>query len=70
MDIPDLTFLIRRSQGGDRIAGAKLFDLAYPFLKADRRSLASRRLDGTSACAAGSDSRRLADEDLFPAGCN
>jgi RNA polymerase sigma factor (TIGR02999 family) len=40
VEIPDLTFLIRRSQKGDVAAGARLLDLAYPFLK----QIASRLL--------------------------
>lgn len=55
VEIPDLTFLIRRSQGGDSAAGAKLFDLAYPFLE----RIASRLLRG------GMLERNLAPRDLI-----
>ena len=55
IEIPDLTFLIRRSQEGDRAAGAKLFNLAYPFLQ----KIAARVLRRASL------ERELAPEDLI-----
>ncbi len=55
MEIPDLTLLIRRSQAGDRAAGARLFDLAYPFLK----RIAARLLRGDTL------QRELAPQDLI-----
>ena len=70
VEIPDLTFLIRRSQKGDVAAGARLLDLAYPFLK----QIASRLLrDGAlerPTGAAGFDSRCLADQDFELGGIN
>jgi RNA polymerase sigma factor (TIGR02999 family) len=54
-EIPDLTFLIRRSQRGDGAAVEKLLDLAYPVL----RQIASRLLRG------GALQHRLAPQDLI-----
>lgn len=50
-ELPNLTFLIRRSQAGDRDAENHLFKLAYPQLKAIASRLLSRPGDRASLTA-------------------